>query len=236
MQNSVDINRMSKIIFFFILAVGILSVTLAFAGSPNGQIRVIDGDTIDVGGTRVRLHGIDAPEANQTCQSDQGVTWNCGAWVSREVRAQFQGKQARCEALDRDRYDRIVARCSVAGQDMGATLVAQGLAFAYRRYSMDYDLIEKQAAAADRGLWTSRVQEPAAFRQSGATTSTTPNATQPATSSCNIKGNINAKGERIYHRPGQEHYARTRINTAQGERWFCSPAEAEAAGWRAARR
>lgn len=224
---------MGKIVFFLILAVGILSVSLALASSPNGQIRVIDGDTIDVGGTRVRLYGIDAPEASQTCQNDQGATWNCGAWVSRQVRAQFQGRQARCEALDTDRYGRIVARCSVAQQDMGATLVAQGLAFAYRRYSMDYDLIEKQAAAADRGLWTSRVQEPATFRQNNAVT---PDVAMPATSDCNIKGNISAKGERIYHRPGQEHYARTRINTAKGERWFCAPAEAEAAGWRAARR
>lgn len=224
---------MGKIVFFLILAVGILSVSLALASSPNGQIRVIDGDTIDVGGVRVRLHGIDAPEASQTCENDQGVVWNCGAWVSRQVRAQFQGKQARCEALDTDRYNRIVARCSVAGQDMGTALVAQGLAFAYRRYSMEYDLIEKQAAAADRGLWTMQVQEPAAFRRDSAVG---PEMAQRAASDCNIKGNINAKGERIYHRPGQEHYARTRINTAQGERWFCTPAEAEAAGWRAARR
>jgi hypothetical protein len=52
---------------------------------------------------------------------------------------------------------------------------------------------------------------------------------------CAIKGNISSGG-RIYHVPGQEHYARTRINPANGERWFCSRAEAEAAGWRAARR
>jgi hypothetical protein len=115
---------------------------------------------------------------------------------------------------------------------MGAALVRDGLAFAYRRYAMDYDLIEKQAAVAERGLWATRVQDPAAFRRDGGTA---PQA-EPAKSDCNIKGNINSKGERIYHRPGQEHYDRTRINTAQGERWFCSPAEAQAAGWRAARR
>ncbi|MFU8883628.1 MAG: thermonuclease family protein [Rhodobacterales bacterium] len=228
---------MTKIIFLLFLAIGILAATFVLAGSPSGAIRVIDGDTIDVGGTRVRLYGIDAPEANQTCETEQQTVWACGAWVSQEVRAQYQGQQAQCEALDTDRYGRTVARCSVAGQDIGAALVAQGLAFAYRRYSMDYDLIEKQAAAADRGLWATRVQEPAAFRRSGGHLGGhLAEQAQPATGACNIKGNINAKGERIYHRPGQEHYARTRINTAQGERWFCSTAEAEAAGWRAARR
>jgi endonuclease YncB( thermonuclease family) len=64
-------------------------------------------------------------------------------------------------------------------------------------------------------------------------------ATQPPQSApsprCDIKGNINDKGVRIYHVPGGEHYADTRIDAARGERWFCSEAEARAAGWRAAR-
>jgi len=220
---------MFKIIFLLFFAISLLAASYVLAESPNGPIRVIDGDTLDVGGTRVRLHGIDAPEARQRCETEQGVSWDCGAWVSREVRARYQGKTAVCEPLDRDRYGRIVARCVVGGQDMGAMLVGDGLAFAYRRYSMDYDLIEKQAAVAERGLWAMRVQDPAAFRREGG-------AAPQAANNCNIKGNISAKGERIYHRPGQEHYDRTRINTAQGERWFCSRAEAEAAGWRAARR
>jgi len=52
---------------------------------------------------------------------------------------------------------------------------------------------------------------------------------------CNIKGNISIHGgERIYHVPSQEYYSETRINLLKGERWFCSEAEAEAAGWRRA--
>jgi hypothetical protein len=57
----------------------------------------------------------------------------------------------------------------------------------------------------------------------------------PASSSnCRIKGNISESG-RIYHLPGSEWYERTQINPAKGERWFCSEAEAKAAGWRAPR-
>lgn len=49
---------------------------------------------------------------------------------------------------------------------------------------------------------------------------------------CNIKGNVSTKGERIYHVPGQKYYADTQIQSSHGERWFCSEAEAKAAGWR----
>lgn len=52
---------------------------------------------------------------------------------------------------------------------------------------------------------------------------------------CSIKGNINERGEHIYHVPGQEYYSATRINTVRGERWFCSEWEAWWAGWRKAK-
>ena len=55
-------------------------------------------------------------------------------------------------------------------------------------------------------------------------------------SACDIKGNISASGERIYHVPGQRYYTATRISLLRGERWFCSEAEAREAGWRRARR
>ncbi len=52
---------------------------------------------------------------------------------------------------------------------------------------------------------------------------------------CDIKGNINGKGAKIYHVPGEANYEATRIDTARGERWFCTEEEARAAGWRAVR-
>lgn len=215
------------------LFVLILCAPAALA-EPSGRIAVIDGDTWDVGGVRVRLHGIDAPEQDQTCTTEQGVPWACGAWVTDRVRALYQGRQATCRAVDRDRYGRIVARCTVAGADAGRRLVGEGLAFAYRRYSTEYVLDEKGAAVNDRGLHGSNVQSPAQFRRSQRAPDPAPAATP---SGCAIKGNISpGSGEAIYHVPGQQHYDRTRISPEKGERWFCSEAEARAAGWRRARR
>ena len=61
---------------------------------------------------------------------------------------------------------------------------------------------------------------------------TTALAQTPPPSNCRIKGNVSSRGERIYHPPGCRYYNSTIIDPARGERWFCSEAEAVAAGWR----
>jgi endonuclease YncB( thermonuclease family) len=213
------------------LALGVGMSLPASAQSISGTVRVIDGDTLDVGRTRVRLHAIDAPEGAQTCEDGRGGTWACGTWVSEQVRAVFGGQRAVCAQVDTDRYGRAVARCTVGGEDMGARIVAEGWAMAYRRYGMDYDLDEKAAAVAGRGIWSGGVEAPDAYRarlRQSAVTGTAPDG-------CAIKGNISGSG-RIYHMPGQADYDATVITESRGERWFCTEAEAQAAGWRRARR
>lgn len=213
----------------WVIALALCLGTGAAAEDIVGRASVVDGDTFRVNGAAIRLHGIDAPEQKQTCTHADGTGWACGAWVSDQVRRAYAGKRLRCEALDTDRYGRVVARCFDGKTDIGQALVEQGLAFAFRRYSLDYDLDEKRAAVAGRGLHGTQMQAPAAFRQAR-------NPDPPAPqSACAIKGNI-SDGGRIYHVPGQLHYDRTRISTARGERWFCSEAEARSAGWRKARR
>jgi len=145
-----NINQMLRLCSSFALILVLLSGT-AEAQTVAGRVRVIDGDTFDVGGERIRLHGIDALEAGQTCETNEGQPWACGDWTTRQVRDRYQNAQAICTPLDRDRYGRIVARCVVQGVDMGQVLVREGLAFAYRKYAMDYDLDEKEAFVAYSG-------------------------------------------------------------------------------------
>ncbi|WP_276150668.1 MULTISPECIES: thermonuclease family protein [unclassified Sulfitobacter] len=207
-----------------------LIVTIAHATQAaelRGKLRVVDGDTVDVGDVRVRLHGIDAPERNQPCTTLGGQNWGCGDWVTRQVRDRYQGAQARCEATDWDRkYNRVVARCFVAGEDIGRQMVADGLAFAYRKYSNDYDLEEKSAYVADLGIHGFIIEAPARYRLTRTKGRVAPDP------DCRIKGNINAKGARIFHLPGQKYYDRTGIDLSKGEQWFCSEAQARASGWR----
>jgi endonuclease YncB( thermonuclease family) len=212
------------------LRAAVLGVCLAVGGaghaSPTGVIRVIDADTLDIGGERVRLYGLDAPEIGQPCEL-AGQVIDCGTWVAGLVRAEFEGQRARCTTRDIDRFGRQVATCDVAGRDMGAVIVSAGWAVAYRRFSDLYDLDEKAAAVAGRGVWAARFETPEAYRAADQT----PAAPDPA---CTIKGNISSSGY-IYHRPHNRDYARTRIDPSRGERWFCSEADARAAGWRPAR-
>lgn len=204
-----------------------LSYATASLAAPNGVLRVIDADTFDVGGVRVRLFGVDAPEMGQPCTAN-GQEWDCGRWARDLVRDRFEGQRARCTQQDIDRYGRVVATCDVGGVDLGAALVGDGIAWAYRRYSSLYDLDEKTAAVAGRGLWGFEIDNPGAYREARVAGRDAPDT------DCAIKGNISNSG-RIYHMPGGRDYDRTGIDPTRGERWFCSRREAEAAGWRAAR-
>jgi hypothetical protein len=96
-------------------------------------------------------------------------------------------------------------RCAVGGRDVGRALVAEGLAYAYRRYSMDYDLEEKAALVAGRGIHGFTLERPEGYRAAARAPVTLPVA------GCAIKGNISGNG-RIYHVRGQRDYARTTRN------------------------
>lgn len=209
------------------------------ATALSGRARVVDGDTIDVGGARVRLHGVDAPESGQSCVV-QGERWPCGRRATRALAGRLGGRTVVCEERDRDRYGRIVAVCQQGGRDINAWLVAEGWALSYRRYSRDYMDEESTARAARKGVWRGEFVAPWDWRRGerlhGAARQTRP-AEQATSKRCNIKGNISHNsGRRIYHMPGDRDYARTRISPSRGERWFCTEAEARAAGWRRAGR
>ena len=177
-----------------------------------GQATVTDGDSLQVSGHRIRLFGIDAPESRQTCVA---------------------GRPVACAERDRDRSGRIVAVCRVDGHDINAWMVSRGMAVAYRKDSRAYVAQERSAKAARRGLWRGDFIAPWDWRRGKRLAAA---ASSTRSGDCGIKGNISRKGTRIYHVPGGQFHARTRIDTSRGERWFCSQAESRAAGWRRAKR
>ena len=124
----------------------------SWAQDITGPARVIDGDTLDIAGQRIRLHGIDAPESRQTCQI-KGVPWACGVAAWGELVQLMAGKDVRCKARDVDRYGRAVAVCTTDGLDINAAMVAQGWALAYRQFSDDYVVQEGEAQKDGLGMW-----------------------------------------------------------------------------------
>jgi endonuclease YncB( thermonuclease family) len=211
-----------------------LAASTVIAGSHlSGPARVIDGDTIALGKMSVRISGIDAPERDQMCQQGS-VAVACGRQATSTLRAIIGAAPVQCSVIDIDRYERPVATSSVGSHDIGAAMVVAGWAIAFTRYSDRYLTEQSTARAARRGLWAMSFQEPAEFRH--AKRESRPAPPLPPNPACTIKGNINAKGARIFHQPGEQGYADVRISTADGERWFCSTAEAINAGWRPRRR
>ena len=209
----------------------------AHASRPtlSGRARVVDGDTLEVGGQRIRLHGVDAPESRQSCVV-QGRRWACGERATRALAGRIEGRMVSCEERDRDRYARIVAVCRNDGENVNAWMVSQGLALAYRQYSRDYVSEEANARAARRGIWRGDFVPPWDWRRGERLAGTRSAPKSAVGSGCQIKGNIGRDGTRIYHVPGGQFYERTRIDTSRGERWFCTEAEARGAGWRKSRR
>ena len=218
-----------------------------FQADLVGRARVIDGDTIEVASARIRLFGVDAPESAQRCLAGSG-RWSCGEQATRALAGRIDGRSVACEERDRDRYGRVVAVCRHGAQDVNAWLVREGWAMAYRRYSRDYVDEEAAARGAQRGLWRGEFVPPWDWRRGDRLKEASPGDRVKATrdaprvaardgGGCNIKGNISHNsGKRIYHMPGDRDYERTRISPSRGEKYFCTEAEARAAGWRRAGR
>ncbi|MET3415191.1 endonuclease YncB(thermonuclease family) [Methylobacterium sp. 1030] len=209
-----------------------------------GRASVTDGDTVVIRSTRVRLHGIDAPESAQLCQDAAGKTYRCGQAAALALAGRVGEANISCEPRDTDRYGRTVAVCRKGDEDLSAWMVSQGYAMAYQRYSRDYLGAETTARALKRGLWAGTFDPPSDWRRAkrAGGVETRPEmekppaaAPAPVQTACAIKGNISRKGDKIYHLPGSRDYDRTVIDTSAGERVFCNEDEAKAAGWRAAR-
>ena len=197
----------------------------------SGPALVIDGDTMDVRGTRIRLFGIDAPERDQTCRHGSR-RWACGQKAARALRDRIGNRSVRC--VERDREARTVAVCRAGAVELNQWMVREGWALAYRQYSRSYVDEERRARAAKRGVWRGEFVEPWDWRR-GERLPGARQTAQQGRGGCRIKGNISTSGKRIYHVPGGRFYGDVRIDTRKGERWFCSASEARRAGWRRSR-
>lgn len=126
----------------------------------NGPFVAIDGDTLAAGAERLRLLGLDAPEARQVCQDAAGDDWSCGE----EARAALEGLSSAasvvCSGSDRDRYERLLVTCRDGALDLNAELVRLGLAVA----SGDYSAQERAARTGGQGLWAGTFERPRDWR------------------------------------------------------------------------
>ncbi|WP_158256014.1 MULTISPECIES: thermonuclease family protein [unclassified Brevundimonas] len=131
-----------------------------------GRASVIDGDTLEIHDQRIRLWGVDAPEARQLCDDAVGAAYACGRLSANRLDQRLENKTVSCWLQDTDRYGRMVARCEMDGEDVGAWLVRQGLAVRNARYAGAAYLIEEVAARRDKaGIWAGSFTDPEDWRR-----------------------------------------------------------------------
>lgn len=130
-----------------------------------GKPRVIDGDTIEIAGSRIRLKGIDAPEVKQTCLDEVGKRWQCGKDATYTLLNIIGNQWVTCKGETKDRYHRLIAICFMGPFDLNAMLVLQGSALAYRKYSIAYVAEESEAKSRRLGLWRGKFVPPWEWRQ-----------------------------------------------------------------------
>ena len=149
-----------------------------------------------------------------------------GPAVTVQMKKSVKSRLVKCEKFTQDVYKWVVATCWVGGMDLGEAMVLKGYAWVFVKYSDTYVEKEKLTKLNRVGVW----QEPAQPALDYRAQRRMPVA-QKAPDGCMIKGNFSKNGE-IYHAPNSRWYGLTKINPSKGEHWFCSAAEAAAAGWR----
>lgn len=198
--------------------------------------RVVDGDTIEIeGGERVRYIGIDTPETVDPRKPVQCF----GVEASNKNKELVEGKSVRLlkDTTDKDRYGRLLRYVYVGDSFINFELVRQGFAYSYSyppdiKFQKEIVAAQAEAQKNKSGLWTACPLE--AAKSASLPQESMPVEKETGEGACAIKGNISTSGEKIYHLPACGSYAKTTIEENRGERWFCSEAEAQAAGWRKA--
>jgi endonuclease YncB( thermonuclease family) len=163
-KNQAAIRHLFKIgVVLAVLTLG--SIPVALADDLTGQASIIDGDTLEIHGRRIRLWGIDAPESSQLCRGEDSLQYQCGAKAANELDAYNARRPVNCLPITLDQYRRTVASCSVEGVDLGQWLVRNGLALDWPQYSKGkYDAAQRDAEHSGRGMWAGNYVEPWLFR------------------------------------------------------------------------
>ncbi len=123
------------------------------ADAISGTASVVDADTLDIRSERIRLVGVDAPESGQKCLDAGNKLVRCGTIAANALDAWINRNPVTCVSEGKDRYQRVLGKCTVRGESVQDWLVRHGHAVAYRAYSTEFVPAEEAAHSAKAGMW-----------------------------------------------------------------------------------
>jgi len=239
-------------------ALAVILVLMGVEPSLAEEVIVHDGHSLTLGNARYRLHGIDAPELDQVCLDESGGVWACGIQARERLKEFIGGRQVHCDDKGPDPslpQRRRIGECRVPGEEitLHQWLVRQGWALNFEPYAKGrYEAYQEQARVSLTGLWKGCFATPQDFRLGNKRKANLLGASCAALDDqrkrnllfpdrpamppgCTIKGKFALRAQitshrGIYHMEGCRSYERTK----SPDRWFCSEADAQAAGFRRA--
>lgn len=126
-------------------------------------VKVVDGDSLEIGTHRIRLMGIDAPEYHQHCKNKQGKNYPCGQKSLEYLQKIIANKQVKCIVHNQDKYHRDLCTCYVDGKDLNAEMVRSGHAITYME--SNYATEQLEAKTGKHGIWNGKFMHPRLFRR-----------------------------------------------------------------------
>lgn len=147
--------------------IGFDNTNIAARSGPAivGTAWVIDADTIELQGLRIRLEGIDGPEQEQHCKLANGTWYPCGEEATAVLADRIDNRSIECRGDRLDRYGRTLAVCYLGSEDLNGWLVSRGWAVAYTQYSAVYFPQQAEARLAGRGIWAGSFEMPWDWRK-----------------------------------------------------------------------
>ena len=148
----------------FLISIFFVVFLLTINDIKSQELKVVDGDTINLNGEKIRFTGIDTPELKQTC-TKQGIKNYCGLSAKKILIDKIDNKTIECISEGKDQYKRTLAECFINNESLSRHLVRSGYAFAYRKYSKKFIEDENYAKANQLGMWSMKFEYPWDYRK-----------------------------------------------------------------------
>ena len=155
---------LNKINLFLVISICLIFFFSTYNDVKSVEVKIIDGDTINLNGEKIRFSGIDTPEIKQKCKMNNEIV-RCGIQAKELLIEKIGKNKIHCVREGKDQYNRILAECFVNDLSLSSYLVKKGYAFAYRKYSKKFIEDEDFARLNNLGMWSMNFEFPWDWRK-----------------------------------------------------------------------